>query len=120
MSVVNLIFKYQYKVTNTSFSDQKLLSTVQHDLASTSQDKNCYFLQDCEQPRSQSIRGETVTKTLVKFILSFQNFGKIACAVRHNRIAIQLNTVVSHCACDFFPKFWNDKTNFTPGIEVGL
>ena len=57
------------------------------------------------QPRSQGLRGETVTKTLVKFILSFQNFGKkIACAVRHNRIAIQLNTVVSHCACDFFPK----------------
>ena len=23
------------------------------------------------------------------------------------------NTVVSHCACDFFPKFWNDKMNFT-------
>ena len=57
------------------------------------------------QPRSQGLRGDTVTKTLVKFILSFQNFGKkIACAVRHNRIAIQLNTVVSHCACDFFPK----------------
>ena len=44
------------------------------------------------QPRSQGLRGETVTKTLVKFVLSFQNFGKkIACAVRHNRIAIQLN-----------------------------
>ena len=41
------------------------------------------------QPWSQGLRGETVTKTLVKFILSFQNFGKkIACAVRHNRIAI--------------------------------
>ena len=66
------------------------------------------------QPRSQGLRGETVTKTLVKFVLSFQNFGKkIACAVRHNRIAIHLNTVVSHCACDFFPKFWNDKMNFT-------
>ena len=39
------------------------------------------------QPRSQGLRGETVTKTLVKFVLSFQNFGeKIACAVRHNRI----------------------------------
>ena len=23
------------------------------------------------------------------------------------------NTVVSHCACDFPPKFWNDKMNFT-------
>ena len=41
------------------------------------------------QPRSQGLRGKTVTKTLVKFVLSFQNFGKkIACAVRHNRIAI--------------------------------
>ena len=39
------------------------------------------------QPRSQGLRGETVTKTLVKFVFSFQNFGeKIACAVRHNRI----------------------------------
>ena len=28
------------------------------------------------QPRSQGLRGETVTKTLVKFVLSFQNFGK--------------------------------------------
>ena len=56
-------------------------------------------------PQSQGPRGETVTKTLVKFILSFQNFGKkIACAVRHNRIAIQLNTVVSHCVCNFFLK----------------
>ena len=60
------------------------------------------------QPRSQGLRGETLTKTLVKFVLSFQNFGKkIACAVRHNRIQPLLpycNTVVSHCACDFFPK----------------
>ena len=50
------------------------------------------------QPRSQGLRGETVTKTLVKFILSFQNFGeKIASAVRHNRIAIQLNMVEYGC-----------------------
>ena len=28
------------------------------------------------QPRSQGLRGETVTKTLVKFVLSFQNFGE--------------------------------------------
>ena len=57
------------------------------------------------QHRSQGLRGETVTKILVKFILSFQNFGKkIAYAVQHNCIAIQLNTVVSHCACDFFLK----------------
>ena len=39
------------------------------------------------QPRSQGLRSETVTKTLVKFILSFPNFGgKIACAVRHNTV----------------------------------
>ena len=45
------------------------------------------------QPRSQGLRGETVTKTLVKFVLSFQNFGeKIACAVRHNRIAITVES----------------------------
>ena len=44
------------------------------------------------QPRSQGLRGETVTKTLVKFVLSFQNFGKkIACAMRHNRIAITID-----------------------------
>ena len=36
------------------------------------------------QPRSQGLRGETVTKTLVKFILSFQKFGKkIACDTLH-------------------------------------
>ena len=29
---------------------------------------------------------------------------KIACAVRHDRIQPYCNTVVSHCACDFFPK----------------
>ena len=57
------------------------------------------------QPRSPGLRGETVTKTLVKFVLSFQNFGgKIACEVRHNCIQLYCNTVVSHCACDFFPK----------------
>ena len=38
------------------------------------------------------------------------------------------NSVVSPCACDFSPKFWNDKMNFTrvfvkshhegPGTEV--
>ena len=62
----------------------------------------CYILstfQINKQPRSQGLRGETVTKTLVKFILSFQNFGeKIACAVRHNRIAISdCNTVEYGC-----------------------
>ena len=46
------------------------------------------------QPRSQGLRGETVTKTLVKFVLSFQNFGeKIACAVRHNRIAMTVESL---------------------------
>ena len=81
------------------------------------------------QPRSQGLRGETVTKTLVKFILSFQNFGgKIACAVRHNRIAIQLNTVVSHCAAIFSANFGTIKRTLPgssslshregPGIEV--
>ena len=59
-------------------------------------------MMDHAQPRSQGLRGETVTKTLVKFVLSFQNFReKIASAVRHNRYC---NTVVSHYACDFFPK----------------
>ena len=49
-----------------------------------------FHVPEINQPRSQGLRGETVTQTLVKFVLSFQNFGtKIACAVRHNRIAIQ-------------------------------
>ena len=67
------------------------------------------------QPRSQGLRGETVTKTLVKFVLSFQNFGKkIACAVRHNRIAITVEYGCVALRMRFFsPKFWNDKTNFT-------
>ena len=67
-----------------------------------------------DQPRSQGLRGETLTKTLVKFVLSFQNFGeKISCAVRHNRIQLYCSTVVSHFNAIFFPKFWNDKMNFT-------
>ena len=58
----------------------------------------CHNIQIHDQPRSQGLRGETVTKTLVKFILSFQNFGKkIACAVRHNRIAITVITVEYGC-----------------------
>ena len=66
------------------------------------------------QPRSQGLRGETVTKTLVKFILSFQNFGK--------KIAAQCDTTVFNCIAIrlcrsahaiFSPKFWNDKMNFT-------
>ena len=68
------------------------------------------------QPRSQGLRGETVTKTLVKFVLSFQNFGKkIACAVRHNRIQLYCNTVVSHCACDFFSQNFGTIKWILPG-----
>ena len=71
------------------------------------------------QPRSQGLRGETVTKTLVKFVLSFQNFGKtIACAVRHNRIQLCCNSMIAIRLCRtahaiFSPKFWNVKMNFT-------
>ena len=96
------------------------------------------------QPRSQGLCGETVTKTLLKFVLSFQKFGKkIACAVRHNRIQLYCNhwlQLIAIRLCRtahaiFFPKFWNDKMNFTrvfviwssspshregPGTEVGL
>ena len=72
----------------------------------------------CVQPRSQGLRGETVTKTLVKFVLSFQNFGeKIACAVRLNRIQLYCNLIAIRLCrtahAIFFPKFWNDKMNFT-------
>ena len=45
--------------------------------------------------------------------MPFGESKKIACAVRHNRIQLYCNTVVSHCACNFFSKFWNDKMNFT-------
>ena len=83
--------------------------------------------QDGDQPRSQGLRGETVTKTLVKFVLSFQNFRKkIAFAVRHNRIqpycnhyciqptVVQNTTVLCRTAHAIFPpKFGNDKMNFT-------
>ena len=76
-----------------------------------------------------------VTKTLVKFILSFQNFGKkIACAVRHNRIAISdCNTVEYGCVSlrmRFFyqnfgtikrilPGFLSPSHREGPGTEVG-
>ena len=61
--------------------------------------------QALHQPRSQGLRGETVTKTLVKFVLSFQNFGeKIACAVRHNRIAITVEYGCVSLRMRFFPK----------------
>ena len=34
------------------------------------------------QPRSQGLRGETVTKTLVKFVLSFQKYGCVSLRMR--------------------------------------
>ena len=57
---------------------------------------------EINQPRSQGLRGETVTQTLVKFVLYFGE--KIACAVDTTVLQYSLNRVVSHCACDFFPK----------------
>ena len=83
------------------------------------------------QPRSQGLRGETVTKTLVKFILSFQNFGKkIACAVRHNCIAITVEYGCVSLRMRFFsqnfgtikrilPGSWSPSHREGPGIEVG-
>ena len=68
------------------------------------------------QPRSQGLRGETVTKTLVKFVLSFQNFGeKIACAVRHNRIQplLQYGCVVLRMR--FFPQNFGTIKRILPG-----
>ena len=75
---------------------------------------------DRYQPRSQGLRGETVTKTLVKFILSFQNFGgKIACAVRHNCIAISdCNTVEYGCVSlrmRFFSQNFGTMKRILPG-----
>ena len=66
------------------------------------------------QPRPQGLRGETLTKTLVKFVLSFQNFGKtIACAVRHNRIQPLICIILDHA---FKIKFWNHRRHIgTPG-----
>ena len=70
------------------------------------------------QPRSQGLRGETVTKTLVKFILSFQNFGKkIACAVRHNRIATQLK---HSCVETFLWKCRENYSNSFGGISKNI
>ena len=67
-----------------------------------------WSIQGFHQPRSQGLRGETVTKTLVKFVLSFQNFGKkIACAVRHNRIQPLLPLLQYGCVAlrmRFFPQ----------------
>ena len=68
------------------------------------------------QPRSQSLRGETVTKTLVKFVLSFQNFGeKIACAVRHNRIQPLLQYGCVALRMRFFPQNFGTIKRILPG-----
>ena len=83
------------------------------------------------QPWSQGLHGETVTKTLVKFVLSFQNFGEnIACAVGHNRIAITIEYGCVSLRMRFFPqKFGTIKRILIgssspshregPGTEVG-
>ena len=68
------------------------------------------------QPRSQGLRGETVTKTLVKFVLSFQNFGgKIACAVRHNRIQPLLQYGCVALRMRFFPPNFETIKRILPG-----
>ena len=68
------------------------------------------------QPRSQGLRGETVTKTLVKFNLSFQNFGKkIACAVRHNRIAITVEYGCVTLRMRFFSQNFGTIERILPG-----
>ena len=68
------------------------------------------------QPRSQGLRGETVTKTLVKFVLSFQNFGeKIACAVRHNRIQPLLQYGCVALRMRFFPQNFGTIKRILPG-----
>ena len=68
------------------------------------------------QPRSQGLRGETVTKTLVKFVLSFQNFGKkIACAVRHNRIQPLLQCGCVALRMRFFPQNFGTIKRILPG-----
>ena len=69
------------------------------------------------QPRSQGLRGETVTKTLVKFVLLFQNFGKkIACAVRHNRIAI----TVEYGCVSLRMRFFSQNFGTIKRIDQGL
>ena len=68
------------------------------------------------QPRSQGLRCETVTKTLVKFVLSFQNFGeKIACAVRHNRIAITVEYGCVSLRMRFFSQNFGTIKQILPG-----
>ena len=68
------------------------------------------------QPRSQGLRGETVTKTLVKFVLSFQDFGKkIACAVRHNRIQTVLQYGCVALRMRFFSQNFGTIKRILPG-----
>ena len=69
-----------------------------------------------QQPRSQGLRGETVTKTLVKFVWSFQNFGKkIACAVRHNRIQPLLQCGCVALRMRFFSQNFGTIKRILPG-----
>ena len=73
------------------------------------------------QPRSQGLCGETVTKTLVKFVLSFQNIGeKIACAVRHNRIAIQFEYGCVSLRMRFFSQNFGTIKRILPGLRHRL
>ena len=73
-------------------------------------------LANTNQPRSQGLRGETVTKTLVKFVLSFQNFGeKIACAVRHNRIQPLFKYGCVALRMRFFPQNFGTIKRILPG-----
>ena len=73
------------------------------------------------QPPSQGLRGETVTKTLVKFVLSFQNFGeKIACAVRHNRIQPLLQYGCVALRMRFFSQNFGTIKRILPGLRHHL
>ena len=57
-----------------------------------------------------------MTKTLVKFVLSFQNFGKkIACAVRHNRIQTVLQYGCVPLRMRFFPQNFGTIKRILPG-----
>ena len=57
-----------------------------------------------------------VTKTLVKFVLSFQNFGeKIACAVRHNHIALTVEYGCVSLRMRFFSQNFGTIKQIFPG-----
>ena len=73
------------------------------------------------QPRSQGLRCETVRKTLVKFVLLFQNFGKkIACAVRHNRIAMTVEYGCVSLRMRFCSKILERSNEFYQGLRHRL